>query len=96
MYCALSIPVLFILLIQIVNGAQFLNIAFLLVLFALASAAAVLLTVIFPLTSIYASLKSHKLDLSIAALNLICLLGEYAPLMSSFISTQFLVLNLDG
>ena len=39
-----------------VNGAQFLNIFFLLVLFAPASAAAVLLTVTFPLTSIYASL----------------------------------------
>ena len=38
----------------------------------------------------------HKLDLSTAALNLICLLGESAPLMSSFISTKFLVLNLDG
>ena len=77
---------------QLVNGAQFLIITFLLVLFA----AAVLLTVIFPLTSIHASLQSHKLDLSIAVLSLICLLGEYAPLMSSFIWTQFLVLNLDG
>ena len=50
---------------QLVNGAQFLNITFLLVLFALASAAAVLLTVIVPLTWIYASLLSHKLDYSI-------------------------------
>ena len=41
---------------QLVNGAQFLNITFLLVLFAAAPSAAVLLTVIFPLTSIYASL----------------------------------------
>ena len=40
---------------QLVNGAQFLNITFLLVLFA-AAALAVLLTVIFPLASIYASL----------------------------------------
>ena len=53
MYSALSIWVLFILLMQLVNGAQFLNITFLLVSFA---AAAVLLTVIFPLTSIYVSL----------------------------------------
>ena len=75
---------------QLVNGAQFLNITFLLVLFAAAPAPAVLLTDIFPLTSIYASLLSHRLDLSIAVLNLICLLGEYPPLMSSFISTQFL------
>ena len=41
---------------QLVNGAQFLNITFLLILFAAAPAAVVLLTVIFPLTSIYASL----------------------------------------
>ena len=41
---------------QLVNGAQVLNIAFLFVLFALASAAAVLITSIFPQTSIYASL----------------------------------------
>ena len=36
---------------QLVNEAQFLNITFLLVLFAVAPSAAVLLTVIFPLTS---------------------------------------------
>ena len=40
---------------QLVNGAQFLSITFLFVLFATAPAAAVLLTVTFPLTSIYAS-----------------------------------------
>ena len=56
MYSALSIWVLFILLMQLVNGAQFLNITFLLVLFAAAPSTAVLLTAIFPLTSIYASL----------------------------------------
>ena len=82
MYYALSIWVLFILLIQLVNGAQFLNITFLLVLFP---SAAVLLTVIFPLTSIYTSLQSLKLDLSVDVLNLICLLWEYVPLASSFI-----------
>ena len=43
---ALSTCVLLISLMQLVNGAQFLNITFLLVLFASASAAAVLLTVI--------------------------------------------------
>ena len=57
MYSALSIWVLFILLMQLVNGAQFLIITFLLVLFAVAPSAAVLLTDIFPLTSIYASLS---------------------------------------
>ena len=48
--------VLFILLMLLVNGAQVLNITFLLILFAAAPAAAVLLTDTFPLTSIYASL----------------------------------------
>ena len=48
MYFALFVSVLFILLMQLVNGAQFLNITFLLVLFASAPAVAVLLTVIFP------------------------------------------------
>ena len=38
---------------QLVNGPQFLNITFLVTLFAAAPAAAVLLTDIFPLTSIY-------------------------------------------
>ena len=56
MYSALSICSLFILLMQLVNGVQLLNITFLLVLFGAAPAAALLLTVIFPLTSIYASL----------------------------------------
>ena len=51
MYSALFIWVLFILLMQLVNGAQILNINFLLVLFA-SLPVAVLLTVIFPLTSI--------------------------------------------
>ena len=46
MSLALSTCVLFIPLMQLVKGAQFLNIIFLLVLLASASAAAVLLTVI--------------------------------------------------
>ena len=41
---------------QLVNGARFLNINFLLVLLAIAPAAALLLTDISPLTNIYASL----------------------------------------
>ena len=56
MYSALSIWVLFILLMQLVNGAQFLNITFLFVLSAALPAPAVLFTAILPLTSIYASL----------------------------------------
>ena len=55
MYSASSISVLFILLMHLVNGVQFLNITFLLVLVAAAPSAAVLLAVIFPLISIYAS-----------------------------------------
>ena len=37
----------------------------------------VFVRVIVPLTTIYASLKSHKFDLSIDVLNLIFLLGLY-------------------
>ena len=81
---------------QLVNGAQFLNITFLLVLFAPASAAAVLLTVTFSLKSISASLLSRKLDFKIVVLNLIWLFLFYVPCASSCISTQFFALNLDG
>ena len=56
MSLALSTCVLLISLMQLVNGAQFLNMTILLVLFAAAPAPAVLLTVIVPLTIIYASL----------------------------------------
>ena len=53
---ALSTCLLLISLMQLINGVQFLNITFLLVLFASAPVAAVLLTLIVPLTRIYASL----------------------------------------
>ena len=56
MSLALSTCVLLTSLMPLLNGAQFLNITFLLVLFVSASAAAVLLTVIVPLKRIYASL----------------------------------------
>ena len=55
MYSALSICPLFILLMQLVNGAQVLNITFLFLLVG-AAAVHVLFTDIFLLTSIYASL----------------------------------------
>ena len=71
MSLALSIGVLLISLIQLVNGAQFLNITFLLILFAATPAAAVLVTLIVPLTRIDASLQSHKLDFNTVVLNLI-------------------------
>ena len=89
--------VLFILLMHLVNGAQFLNVAPL----SLSStrltapSSPALVIVILPLTSMHASAQSHKLDLSIEVLNVISLL-VYVPLDSSFISTQFFVLNLDG
>ena len=56
MSLALSTYVLFILLTQSRNGAQFLNFIFLLVLFAAAPAAEVYSIDIIPLTSVYASL----------------------------------------
>ena len=52
----MSKSVLLISLMQLVNGAQFLNFTFLLLLFAAAPSAAVLLTVIVPVTWIYPSL----------------------------------------
>ena len=54
MYPASSICVLFILVLQLVNGAQFLNITLLFLLVG-AAAVPVLLTYIFPLKSIYVS-----------------------------------------
>ena len=75
---------------------------FLLVLYTAAPSAAVFETVIVPLTGMYASLLSHKFDLIIDILKLmlllllfLLLLLVYAPRDSSFISTQFLVLNLE-
>lgn len=41
----------------------------------------------------YASLQSHKIHLNYVVLNLIWLLGLYVPRTSSFIYTQFFVLN---
>ena len=98
MSLALSICLLLISLIQLVNGGQFLN-ATPLSLSSARQAAALSpapVIVIFPLTRIYASLQSHKLDFSIAVLNLIWLLTLYVPLDSSLISIQFFVLNLEG
>ena len=69
MCLALSICVLFVSLMQSVNRAQFLNNIFLLALFGLSPTYSVI--DVFPLTSIYASLNSRKIDLSIEVLNLI-------------------------
>ena len=56
--------VFFILLMNLVNDVQFLNITFFL-LASLRAGAIIRTTVIVPLTTIYASLQSHKLDLNI-------------------------------
>ena len=58
---------------QLTNGTLFLNAKGLFFLLLSPSPS----TVISPFTTIYASLKSHKSDLSIDVLNLICLLGLY-------------------
>ena len=82
MSLALLISMLFISPLQLINGAQFLNITPLFpssyCLFAAVSPASVIF--VLPLTSIYASLQSHKLDFSIAVLNLMSLLVLYTPL----------------
>ena len=60
-------------LIQLMNGAQFLNATPLSLSSACPASASSLAPeiVIFPLTRIYTSLYSHKLDFNIAVLNLI-------------------------
>ena len=87
MYLALTICVLFISLMQSVNGAQFLNTTSLHTLYELSPACCA--TDIVPLTTIYASLKSHKLDFNIEILNSILLSLLNVPHVLSFISTHF-------
>ena len=87
---------LFILLMQLANEAQILNITFLLTPLYVWPWAAVSSAVIVPLTSIYASLYSHKLDLGIEFLNLIWLSLLNVPRDLLFILIKFSVLNLDG
>ena len=83
---------------DLVNGAQFLNItpSFLSSARLAAALSPAPVIVIVPLVSIYASAWSHKLDLSIVLLNLISLPVPYDSFDSWVISTQFFVLNLDG
>ena len=52
-------------------------------------------TVIVPFTTIYASLESHKSDLSTDVLNLNFLMAEYRPPDKSLTSIDFLVTNFD-
>ena len=71
MSSALSILVLFISLLQLINGAQFLNIRFLLLSSTCLAATSFLVPVIviYSVTNIYASPQSHKLDFSIVVLS---------------------------
>ena len=48
------------------------------------------------LKSIFASLKSHKLNFNIAVFHLIWISVLHVSREPSFISTQFFALNLDG
>ena len=73
---------------QLVNGVQFLNFNFLLVLFTVAADSAVFGTVIVTLACMYTSLLSNKIDLINKVLNLTSLLALYVPRDSSFISNQ--------
>ena len=86
----MSTYALFIAFMQLVNGAQFLNITYLLVLFTGAASAAMFGTIMVALAGMYASLWSHKSDLVIEVLNLMSLLALYVSRDLSFIPTQFL------
>ena len=70
---------------QLVNGAKFLNITFLLLLLTAAPAATMLGTVIATLKFMHPSLLSHKFDHIIKVLNLISLRPLYTPSDSLFI-----------
>ena len=78
---------------QEINGALFFKTRYFYIL-SLFNAPA---TVTTPLTTMYVSLKSHKADLSIDVLNLICLFELYlfsAVPDGSYTSIHFLVINL--
>ena len=64
---------------KLVNGALFLN-AKKLFIISIKPLPSVFVRVIVPLTTMYASLKSHNYDLSIDVLNLISPLGSYLSL----------------
>ena len=68
-------------------GAQFLNTTSLSLLFGFAAGGGTGTIVTVPLTIIYSSLSSHKLDFSFEVLNLIWLSLLYVPRASLFIST---------
>ena len=76
-----------------VKDRQFLNITYLSSLFGATAATAMFETVIATLTSMYASLKLHKLDFNIEVLNLFWLLLLYVLCVPSIIFTHFFILN---
>ena len=78
MSLALSVCVLFFLLLQLVNGAQFLNTTFLSLLVEFTAGGTGAIDIV-PLTSMYKLLQSHKLDCNLVVLNLIWLLVSYIP-----------------
>ena len=89
---AFSINTLLIFDMQLVNGALFLN-AKDLFLTSINYLSASFVRVIVPLTTIYASLKSHRSDQTIDVLNLICLLGLYlsSALPSGVLPNKFVI-----
>ena len=86
---ALSTCIMFISLMQSVNGTDYSNITFLLPLFATVAVAVVFETDIVPLTSMHAWLQAYKLDFNIVVSNLS--IGDISY-KHKFISTQFIVL----
>ena len=82
---------------ELLNVTSFspLSVCFPVCLAASSPASSATVVVIVLLTSMYASLQSHKLDFKIVALNLTLVLLVPHP-SSSFTSTQFFVLNLDN
>ena len=74
---------------------SFSNITALLILLESLSTATTFGTVIVHLTSMHASLQSHKLGYDIIVFDLICLPVLHFPYKSSFISILSFVLNLD-
>ena len=68
------------------NGGLFLKTNLLFFLLALSVPS----TVTLPYKKIFASLQSHKFDLSIGVLSLTFLLTEYSPLNKSFTNSIFL------
>ena len=83
---------------QSVNSAQFLNTPCLFLSSAIltAKSAPALVIAAVPFRSLYASLLSQRLNFNIVVIDLIWLLVLHVSRATSFISTQFFVLNLNA